>query len=543
MSSMYPSSGGVTARPCMRCGAPLASNESQCSRCGLYNPLPQQGRQFGMLHQGNGSGSAEPSWGSQVAQTPPLFPPAGNGGSAASLGPTGQGGGWSQNKLFAGPNQQFAGPNQQPSPSRQLPQGLFPPSPSTGQLGQGQGQMTLNNPNQSALSNSFAPFPQNPNQSALNNSYAPSPQNPNQPALNNPFSSFPQNPNQSMLSNPNRSALNNSFASFPQNPNQPMLSNPNQSALNNPFTPFQQNPNQSSLGNSIFNNATQQNSYGASPSGTGMLNGPQRNWQAYQANKQSQNSEDEDEEPKKRPSAFALVGIIVLVLLVIGGGAYGAFYFLRHNSSSNNTTNTSSSVVTPNVTPLFSDTFQNNSNGWDLTSPTGASSSIANGQLVLEDHNNKLFQELVPGGKTFNDLRVDVDADLTKGDQPNGYGIYIRGALNADGILGTYYCFEIYGDGIFAFFKGAQNADGSASRLPLKPETASNAILFAGQTNHLTAIAQGTQMTFQINGTTVYTFSDDSYKGGSVALFVSNVPGAKPGAQAVFERLAIFPPS
>ena len=50
-------------------------------------------------------------------------------------------------------------------------------------------------------------------------------------------------------------------------------------------------------------------------------------------------------------------------------------------------------------------------------------------------------------------------------------------------------------------------------------------------------------MTFQINGVTVYTFSDNSYKSGSVALFVSNVSGVKAGAQATFQNLAIFPTS
>jgi len=39
----------------------------------------------------------------------------------------------------------------------------------------------------------------------------------------------------------------------------------------------------------------------------------------------------------------------------------------------------------------------------------------------------------------------------------------------------------------------------------------------------------------------VYTYTDDNYKGGSIALFVSNLPELTPGAQATFTNLAIFP--
>src|SRR5690242_4301936 len=106
MSSMYPSFGGAAARPCIRCGSPLGPNETQCSRCGTYNPQPQQGQQSGTLQQfqqGNTSGT----WGTQIAQTPQT-PQNGNiswnepAGPAPGWGTTEQAGGWPQNSLFGG---------------------------------------------------------------------------------------------------------------------------------------------------------------------------------------------------------------------------------------------------------------------------------------------------------------------------------------------------------------------------------------------------------------------------------------------------------
>jgi hypothetical protein len=41
----------------------------------------------------------------------------------------------------------------------------------------------------------------------------------------------------------------------------------------------------------------------------------------------------------------------------------------------------------------------------------------------------------------------------------------------------------------------------------------------------------------------VFNLNDSSYKGGEVALFVSNVKGLPRDAQAAFSNLAIFPVS
>lgn len=168
MSSMYPSFGGAAARPCMRCGAPLALNESQCSRCGMLHPLPQ-GQQSGMFQQGQQARSLGPSWGAQPPQAP-QFPQNGGGrwpdnaGSSVSRGLTGQAGGWSQNTQFPGQNR---------SPSQPLQQQLFGNS-GTNLPGQsqafGKNGTGFLGQNQSSLNNAFANYQQN--QSSPNNFFA-----------------------------------------------------------------------------------------------------------------------------------------------------------------------------------------------------------------------------------------------------------------------------------------------------------------------------------------------------------------------------------
>ncbi len=433
MSSMYPF-GGAAARPCARCGAPLAMNESQCSRCGTYNPLPQ----------------------SQVPQ-------AGNsawpGASGNAWGSPGQADGWPQNSLFADQNQ----PVPQSRPSQQFQQNIFGAPPGNSFVG----------PNQSSLNNTFAGFQQNPAQSA-------------------------------------NSSLNNTFASF------------------------QQNPAQSANGS--FFNATRQDSY-TRPAPWTTLNNPQ----ARPAWMKGEGDDDEEDTGKKGPGAGVVIVIVVLLVALIGGGAFAGYKIFLSRTATTTTTN-GPAIVTPSVTPLFHETFQNNNAKWDLTAPTGAKVTLAGGKMILESDNNKLYQEPFPGGKTYGDFRLDLDAGLTGGDAKNGYGVYVRGASAQNDPLGLFYRFEVYGDGYFYIYKGSLDANGNLQVQSIaQSQQPSNAVNLKGKMNHLTIIAQGPKLTWLINGTQVASLTDNSYKSGTMALFVSNVANVQPGAVAAFQNLAIFP--
>lgn len=436
MSSMYPF-GGAAGRSCMRCGSLLGTKESQCSRCGTYNPLPQ-GQPAGIFQQG----APGPAWGTQSPQAP-QFPQTGNNAWPGAAGPSTQsqnwqpggqtGGAWPQNNLFA-------------------------------------------EQSQSAMSSQL--FQQNSPASSRGNG--------------SPWQ--------------------------------------NQSTFNNTFSSFQQNPSQSAF--STLTSAARQQGQGAPPWST--LNSQNKPaWMKGQEN---------DSNEKKRSKAGVVAIIIVLLFALVGGGAFAAYKLLKSPSSAS--TSPPVTIVTPNVPPLFHETFKNNNAGWDTTQPAGAKLIYANnGKLVLESDNNKIFQEPLPGGKVYSDFRLDVDVGLTSGDPANGYGVYIRSASTQNSPLGLYYRLELYGDGSFVVYKGTQDASGNLHYDPLTSTTAgpNKAIYSVGKINHVTIVAKGSQFVFFANGTQIATLSDNSYKSGTVALFVSNVQNVTGGAQATFENLAIFP--
>jgi hypothetical protein len=243
---------------------------------------------------------------------------------------------------------------------------------------------------------------------------------------------------------------------------------------------------------------------------------------------------------KSGPRVGFIVGIILLVVLIVGGAFAGYYYYKHHYQNSTSSKNSPSVLVTPTAVPLFRDTLFSNNMGWDLTSSQGKFSvKVGDGSLVLEDDQNKLLWEVVPG-KIFTDFRLDVNATLTRGDPNNGYGVLIRASSQGTD-LGSYYRFELYGDGTYAIFKGYLDATGTTQSIKIQGYLAHPAIAKVGQVNHLTIVAKGPAMSLIVNGQTVSTYTDDNYKGGSIALFVSNLPELTPGAQATFTNLAVFP--
>ncbi len=246
---------------------------------------------------------------------------------------------------------------------------------------------------------------------------------------------------------------------------------------------------------------------------------------------------------KKREPQIGLIIAIVALLLVVVAGSLFAYISLREASNSTTqTTPHATPTPTPMDHPLFTDSFIDNKNGWNTSSKNGQFSvKIGGGSLAVEDDNHRLLWELVPSTQHFSDFYITVDANLSKGSQSNGYGIYVRGSLNQNDELATYYRFELYGDGSFAVFKGTVDATGATKNSILVDYTLNSAVLKQGQTNHVAINAKGSTMIFTVNGQVLARVTDNTYTTGSIALFVSNFPNTPPGAQATFSNLAIYP--
>jgi ribosomal protein L40E len=244
---------------------------------------------------------------------------------------------------------------------------------------------------------------------------------------------------------------------------------------------------------------------------------------------------------RREPPLAFIIGVVGLFILLLEVGVYGSQY-LSAQTRAHAEALATQVAAKPQGMPLFSDTFANNANGWNLQGEAHSYGvSLNGGALTLTDNNHTLLWELVPGERTYSDFKLQVDAKLTKGDQNNGYGIYIRGTANQQSDFATYYRFELYGDSTYAIFKGVVDANGQSTATKIVDYTQCAAIQPEGQVNHILITANGSTLSLMVNGQTLKVFNDSSYASGSIALFVSNLPEAPPGAQAQFSNLSIYP--
>ena len=247
------------------------------------------------------------------------------------------------------------------------------------------------------------------------------------------------------------------------------------------------------------------------------------------------------EKQKRRPLLYFLCVFLFFVL--------AATYFVRSTGislsslfSKETPRPTTIPYPLPKGSPLFSDSFSTDANGWNLqSSPGNYAVSLSNGTLTMEIDKNQLLWELLPGQRTYSNFTLVVNAVLDRGDQNNGYGIYIRGAANSESDLAAYYRFELYGDGSYAIFKGATDASGKSTTTKVVDYTLNPAIKKQGGTNQIMIIAKGATLSFIVNGQLLKTITDESYASGSVALFISNLAEARPGIQVQFSQFAIYP--
>lgn len=240
-------------------------------------------------------------------------------------------------------------------------------------------------------------------------------------------------------------------------------------------------------------------------------------------------------------SARQIIGVFLLLAILLAGGLWEYKYITARDEPTTGASQTTKATATPNTPAIFSDAFMDNANAWNMQSVKGQFAvSIANSNLSLESDNNKLLWELLPGTQSYDNFRLVFDAKLAKGGKNDGYGIYFRAKSNATSDMAMYYRFEIYGDGSYAVFKGAVDGVGNTSSMKMVDYTVDPAIQKQGGVNHIVIVAKGSQLSFNVNNQALKLVSDASYTSGTIALFVSNLPGSPPGAQALFSKFAIY---
>ncbi len=179
---------------------------------------------------------------------------------------------------------------------------------------------------------------------------------------------------------------------------------------------------------------------------------------------------------------------------------------------------------------LFFDDFSANTNDWTESDDADAAYFFGDGEYYLQTKaDNYLIWSRV--GRTFDAVVIDVDAREVAGPDDNEFGVMCR-YQDAD----NFYQFGISGDG---YYRLAGYIGGEFTEF-VAWDTSSS--IFQGQdTNHITAICDGTRLEFRVNGDLLLQYDDASLPvSGDVALFSGTYD--VPDVTIAFDNLSITRP-
>jgi len=179
---------------------------------------------------------------------------------------------------------------------------------------------------------------------------------------------------------------------------------------------------------------------------------------------------------------------------------------------------------------LFYDDFTNPATGWErFTSAEGTMDYDGSGYRFLVNALQANFWSTP--GKSFKDVRLEVDVAKLSGPDENRIGLLCRF------VEGNYYFFMVSSDGYYAIGK---YIGGSAIQLGQSEMQYSESVHTGLAVNHLRADCVGNNLTFYVNGNPVAQAQDADFPEGDIGLLAGTF--AQPGVDVIFDNFVVLQP-
>jgi hypothetical protein len=205
---------------------------------------------------------------------------------------------------------------------------------------------------------------------------------------------------------------------------------------------------------------------------------------------------------------------------------------------------------------LFSDDFSDRHSGWDRYSDTGGITDYENGiyRIYVSEAN---WDYWANPGKSFTDVRVEVDATKARGPDDNDIGVICRYKSVDDFHLANitnvsysgenktvldemnhFYFFIITSDGFYGIGKTVGNDTVYIGQDELLP---SDGIKTGRATNHIRADCIGPELSLYVNGVLLTTVTDSDFYNGDVGLMAGAYD--TPGTDIHFDNFVVYDPA
>ena len=179
---------------------------------------------------------------------------------------------------------------------------------------------------------------------------------------------------------------------------------------------------------------------------------------------------------------------------------------------------------------LFYDDFTNTATGWErFSSAEGTMDYDGSGYRFLVNALQANFWSTP--GKSFRDVRLEVDVAKLSGPDENRIGLLCRFVED------NYYFFMVSSDGYYAIGK---YIGGNAIQLGQSEMQYDESIHTGLAVNHLRADCNGDTLIFYVNGTPVAKAQDSDLAEGDIGLLAGTF--AQPGVDVIFDNFVVLQP-
>ena len=186
--------------------------------------------------------------------------------------------------------------------------------------------------------------------------------------------------------------------------------------------------------------------------------------------------------------------------------------------------------IPPSGETLFYDDFTDMSTGWDrFTSAEGTMDYDGSGYRFLVNALQANFWSTP--GKSFRDVRMEVDVAKLSGPDENRIGLLCRFVEN------NYYFFMVSSDGYYTIGK---YVGGNAIQLGQSEMQFDPSINTGLAVNHLRADCDGNSLNFYVNGNLVAQAQDADFVEGDIGLLAGTF--AQPGVDVIFDNFVVLQP-
>lgn len=180
---------------------------------------------------------------------------------------------------------------------------------------------------------------------------------------------------------------------------------------------------------------------------------------------------------------------------------------------------------------LFKDDFSDPESGWNRITTTQGQTDYADGVYRIFVNEPDLDIWSTPG-KSFKDMRIEVDALKVGGERDNRFGIICRAED-----LNSFYTFVISSDGYYGIGKIQSQEYRLIGMQALQP---SSAILKGSALNHLRADCIGDTLTLYVNGQKLAEVRDSDFTSGDAGLIAGTYTTS--GVDIRFDNFFVYQP-